>query len=84
MAIDNKYGRVQLERGTIGEDEPVVVFRAQDRTLPWLLKVYRARCAEIGSPDRHLARIDDAAKRIAAWQGENFTQVPQSAGEVPE
>lgn len=36
MAVDRKYGRVTLERGTIGEDEPVVVFRAQDKMLPEL------------------------------------------------
>ena len=30
MGIDAKYGRVTTERGDIGEDEPVVVFRAQD------------------------------------------------------
>jgi hypothetical protein len=37
MAVDKKYGRVTLENGSIGEDEPVVVFRAQDVVLPRLL-----------------------------------------------
>lgn len=81
MAIDGKYGRVRLERGTIGEDEPVVVFRAQDATLPALLACYRQQCERAGSPPRHLAGIDDAAAEIIAWQAGHRTQIPQSAGE---
>jgi hypothetical protein len=80
MAIDGKYGRVTLERGTIGEDEPVVVFRAQDATLPALLAWYRAQCERAGSPARHLASIDDDAAGVIAWQAGHHTQVPQSAG----
>lgn len=37
MAIDLKYGRVTLENADIGEDEPVVVFRARDALLPKVL-----------------------------------------------
>jgi hypothetical protein len=34
VAVDRKYGRVTTERGTIGEDEPVIVFRAQSSSWP--------------------------------------------------
>lgn len=78
MAIDSKYGRVILEKGTIGEDEPVVVFRAQDRTLPKLLKVYRYFCDLAGSPERHLSAIDDAAAVVKTWQENHFTKTPSS------
>lgn len=79
MAIDSKYGRVDLERGTIGEDEPVVVFRAQDKLLLKVLSAYHHLAEEAGSPPKHLAGIDATAKTVAEWQREHFTQVPQSA-----
>jgi len=78
MAIDNKYGRVHLERGTIGDDEPVVVFRAQDGMLPYLLTSYRTLCELADSPARHLDGIDAARERVVAWQRENYSQTPQS------
>ncbi|MFI6304299.1 hypothetical protein ACIBCH_20710 [Amycolatopsis thailandensis] len=78
MAIDLKYGRVTLEHGTIGEDEPVVVFRAQDVLLPALLDEYRRLCAEAGSPANHLDGIDAATRAVIQWQQNHHTQVPQS------
>jgi hypothetical protein len=81
MAIDSKYGRVQLERGTIGEDEPVVVFRAQDKLLLEVLRAYRARCVAVLAPMRHLESIDEAAASVAKWQRDHPTQIPQSASE---
>lgn len=78
MAVDGKYGRVTLEHSTIGEDEPVVVFRAQDRLLPKVLKVYRIMCELAGSPAHHLELIDQTAARVKAWQAENHTQIPRS------
>lgn len=79
MAIDTKYGRVQLEHGTIGEDEPVVVFRAQDELLLKVLSAYHHLAKEAGSPAKHLAGIDTAAQAVRHWQRDHFTQVPQSA-----
>lgn len=78
MAIDLKYGRVTLERGTVGEDEPVVVFRAQDRLLPALLDVYAQMCAEAGSLERHLVAVDAARGHVEAWQRDHHTQIPRS------
>lgn len=78
MAIDGKYGRVTLENSDIGEDEPVVVFRATDRLLPKLLKIYRMMCELAGSPAHHLQRIDDTATDVKAWQMENPTRTPNS------
>jgi hypothetical protein len=80
MAIDNKYGRVTLEKGTIRDDEPVVVFRAKDELLCDLLEAYRLLCERAGSPAAHLTAIQDDADRVKAWQLVNHTQVPQSAG----
>lgn len=78
MAIEYKYGRVTLERGSIGEDEPVVVFRAQDILLPRVLEAYRQICERAGSPTAHLTRIDDTKRKIMDWQNERptLTKVP--------
>ncbi|MCU1656137.1 MAG: hypothetical protein JWO57_793 [Pseudonocardiales bacterium] len=79
MPKDLKYGRVTLEHSTIGEDEPVVVFRAQDDLLPAVLEHYRLLCEQNGSPRRHLGGIDAAREQVEAWQRDHYTQVPQSA-----
>lgn len=76
MASDLKYGRVTTERGTIGEDELVFLFRAQDETLPMLLSFYHMFCVEVGSSREHLNSILDARERIVTWQMGNHTQVP--------
>jgi len=78
MAIDRKYGRVTLENGSISDDEPVVVFRAQDALLPDLLTVYAEMCRNAGSPQRHLDGIAIARDDVVEWQETHQTQVPQS------
>ena len=83
MAIDRKYGRVTLERGDIGEDEPVVVFRAQDKLLPTVLDYYRMLCRDHGSPEHHLDGIAETRRVVVDWQAEHHTQVPQSAAQAP-
>ena len=76
MAIDRKYGRVTCEFGDIGEDEPVVVFRAQDRTTPRLLDAYYAICADDGSPPEHLDGIDANKAAVLTWQATHPTKTP--------
>lgn len=84
MPVDKKYGRVILEnQRNIGDNEPVFVFRAKDQELLPLLTVYRRFCELAGSPENHLAAIDDTAAEIKAWQAEHGTQVPRSAGYDP-
>lgn len=78
MAIDGKYGRVTTERGTIGEDEPVFVFRAQDRLLPNVLGFYYDICNSEGSPPHHLDGIARREQEIREWQSENTTKLPTS------
>jgi hypothetical protein len=76
MAVDLKYGRVSLENADIGEDEPVVVFRAKDELAVKVLEFYGELCRESGSPERHLNRLDENVRRFVAWQAENDTQTP--------
>jgi len=75
MAIDLKYGKVTLERGSIGEDEPVVVLRATDKLVPKLLAYYRLFCWKAGSPQTHLDQIDRSIKAIEIWQLESRDRV---------
>jgi hypothetical protein len=85
MGIDWKYGQVTIEKGTIGSDEPVVVFRAQDKLLPKLLRVYQLMCEIAGSPQHHLDLIHQSAMRVRMWQDLHVTQVkvPESASLKP-
>lgn len=78
MAIDIKYGHVTTERGTIGEDEPVVVFRAQDELLLKLLAYYHLFCVKAGSLRHHLDAILDAREAVQEWQSRNHTKTPSS------
>lgn len=78
MAIDSKYGRVTLEHGDIGDDEPVFVFRAQDRLTPHVLKWYEDLCAAAGAPEVHTRAIAASADRIIEWQATHPTKIPES------
>lgn len=78
MGIDQKYGRVTTEHGNIGEDEPVIVFRAQDRLLPKLLAYYHLFCLKAGSPKRHLDLILSTRDVVLDWQEVNDVKTPDS------
>lgn len=83
MAFDGKYGRVTTEFGDIGEDEPVVVFRAQDPLLPKVLMYYHLFCLKAGSPRKHLSIILDTIERVRQWQASGLNYVkpfPNSLG----
>lgn len=79
MGYDRKYGRVTLERGTIGDDEPVMVFRAQDALAPAMMAVYYELCELAGSPQHHLAGVAAAREAFLDWQQANPTKVPESS-----
>ncbi len=78
MALEDKYGRVTLEHGDIGEFEPVVVFRAKDELLPKVLAYYSYLCEIAGSPKHHLELVEKSMNRIIQWQKENGSRIPQS------
>lgn len=65
-----------MEHGDIPENEPVIVFRAQDATLIRLLHLYEGLCSDAGSPEEHLTRISDNRNLIESWQRNNQVQVP--------
>jgi hypothetical protein len=79
---DLKYGEVTTEFGNFIDGEPVFVFRARDSQLPDMLRNYRAKCQQAGSPQYHLATIDENIARIEEWQVANLNEVivPKSDG----
>jgi hypothetical protein len=78
MAMDGKYGRVTLEYGDVGDDEPVIVFRARDILLPQVLAQYYALCKSAGSPQQHLDIIQTRWHDIVEWQDANGSRIPTS------
>jgi hypothetical protein len=78
MAQDGKYGKVTLENGSVPDDEPVMVFRAQDALLPELIAEYIKLCIRAGSPAHHIDLVVARLEEIRDWQKDHKTQVPRS------
>jgi hypothetical protein len=78
VATDFKYGKVTVEKGNIGDDEPVFVFRAQDELLPEVLRYYHVLCKAAGSPEHHLKGIVEARDAIVQWQERHGKKTPSS------
>lgn len=71
MAIDRKYGKVTVELtpgNPLGEDEPVVVFRARDQELVSVLEDYYKNCSNSGCTLEHLAGIRETQENVLRWQ----------------
>ena len=83
MAIDLKYGRIVLadHPDHIPDDEPVIVFRAQDALLPDMLRHYEQRCRQEGSPERHLDRTRQSLHEISGWQADHPNSVKTPGSE---
>lgn len=79
MAVDFKYGKVTLEHSDIGDDEPVVVFRARDKLLPKVLSYYMLFCMKENSPRLHIDLILKAIDIVKDWQKNNETRTPSSS-----
>ncbi len=79
--IDTKYtidGTITKYDGTtIPDDEPLFLFRAQDKLLPQVLAYYRKLRVKAGTLPENLTRMDEQIKAIKAWQKEHHTQTPQ-------
>lgn len=77
MPIDRKYGKLTFDKpNAIREDEPVVVFRAQDCLLLDVLGYYMGQCAVAGSPQKHLDAIHSSIERVRRYQTEHTSKVP--------
>lgn len=81
MAQEQKYGEVITELGNIGKQEPVFLFRAQDRFTGPVLEYYESLCKVYGSSPEHLEAIRKARREIEDWQSVNGCKLP---GELRE
>ena len=68
MAIDSKYGIITTQYGYINEDEPVVIFRAQDKIALTILKIYRDLYALLGGNRDMLTILDADIKAFEVWR----------------
>jgi len=68
MAIDMKYGQVLLERTpkSLAENEPVIVFRAQDKLALEVVKHYAELATAQCSPE-HAALAQKTVDAFEAW-----------------
>jgi len=66
MAKDVKYGDIQIDR-IHNEDEPVVVFRAQDILATHALREYRKLMEAIGNKEG-VESMTLSIQRFEAWQ----------------
>lgn len=76
MASNVKYGHVTTEMGDIGENEPVFIIRAQDKTAPHMIAVYAAMADIAGAPPSFLDNLETAMEDMIQWQLVNGSRVP--------
>lgn len=76
MAQENKYGKITVEHGSIPEDEPVFLLRAQDVAAIGAIQEYLDLCVQAGSPPQHIEGIDAAIARFANWRSEHGSKIP--------
>ncbi len=70
--IDGKYKTsgdiTKLDGTAIAEDEPLILFRGQDKLLPELLEKYNELCKSAGSPQEQLDKLAQQIDKIKKWQ----------------
>jgi hypothetical protein len=72
---DSKFFvEVREGRTPLGEDEPVFVFRGQDRLMLRALTAYAEACRGEGCSPQHCEGVDTAVTQIHAWQQANLTR----------
>lgn len=71
------YNPIQDPRGLIPEDEPVMLFRAQDKHLPDILLRYLSLLHQDGNPDERLLElVGDHLQAVRKWQSKHKPKKP--------
>lgn len=66
MAIERKYGKVTTEKGSIHPEEPVIIFRGQDKYASAVVRFYATLVASHG--DVEMAKeAHKTADALEAW-----------------
>lgn len=71
------YQRIQDPAGLIGEDEPVMLFRAKDKYFIHILKCYAKALRE--DPDvqpEMIKAVEEHILRAAGWAAKHTTKTP--------
>lgn len=71
MGIDEKYGRVVTERGSIPDDEPVFVLRAKDRLAIETLVAYRQAVVATQGDTAHAVVVETVIANFQEWRRAN-------------
>jgi hypothetical protein len=70
--IDGKYKTsgdlTKLDGTPLPEDEPLILFRAQDKLLAQLLEHYKQLCQSAGSPENQVTLLQQLIDEVKAWQ----------------
>ena len=66
MAIEGKYGKITTERGTIPDDEPVFLLRAQDKLASPTVRMYAAMRRASGD-EEGAENCEAVARLMEAW-----------------
>ena len=69
------YNRIQDPDGKIKEDEPVILFRAQDELMVQVLEFYSFIARRAGAHDVS-RKVNDHVVLAKEWQRRNPTKVP--------
>lgn len=73
MAISLKYGKLDIPG--IGEDEPVFILRAQDKTAADNLDGYSLNASLAGCKGDLIGMMDDVEEQFENWQEANSNLV---------
>lgn len=73
--IGGKYrtdGDITKNDGTpIPDNEPLMLFRGQDRLLPDLIDQYAEMCASAGGLEENIQALKEKAESVREWQRNN-------------
>lgn len=72
------YNRIQDPENKIGEDEPVVLFRAQDKHFGSVLKFYYDTIKKDGGDPRILEQLEAQKIRLDKWTETNKQKSPDA------
>ena len=68
----------RMDGGIIPDDEPVFLFRAQDKLLVEVIEHYKQLREQYGvESDAALKRHDEQIAAVTSWQKDNFTKLPR-------
>lgn len=77
--IDGKYKTdsdiTKLDGTPIPGDEPIILFRAQDKLTPQMLEVYKKLCLDAGCQPGQIESLDPMIEKFKKWQVANSDKV---------